>query len=165
MKKILAVVVIILALGGFYMYYRMSNTPSTPTAVTPSGSSVGSETTNPSPTASGSTPPPTTTPAPTPTTATSGYKDGSYTGSVADAFYGKVQVKVTIKNGIMTDVAFLQYPDSAGHSIQVSQQVMPILSGEAIKVQSANVDAISGATQTVEAFQQSLGNALVQAKA
>jgi uncharacterized protein with FMN-binding domain len=162
MKKYI-VALIIVVLIGLFIFYRMSNsapatvTPTpTPTAVAPSGTSVGSETTNPSATPTGSTPPPATTGA---------YKDGAYTGDVADAFYGKVQVKATISGGKITSVAFLQYPTDGGHTQQVSAEVMPILTQEVVKIQSANVDAISGATQTVEAFQQSLQSALAQAKA
>src|SRR5665647_762875 len=37
------------------------------------------------------------------------YKDGAYTGSAADAIYGYIQVKATVKDGKLTDVEFLQY--------------------------------------------------------
>ncbi|HEX3096025.1 MAG TPA: hypothetical protein VHQ20_02810, partial [Patescibacteria group bacterium] len=36
------------------------------------------------------------------------YKDGTYTGSVADAYYGNIQVKAIISGGKITDVIFLQ---------------------------------------------------------
>jgi uncharacterized protein with FMN-binding domain len=110
-------------------------------------------------------PMPVATSTPVATPAKTGYKDGVYTGSVADAYYGLVQVKATIKGGLITDVAFLQYPNKKGHTAELSSQVMPMLTTEAIKVQSAQVDMISGATQTVEAFQQSLASALAQATA
>ena len=60
------------------------------------------------------------------------YKDGTYTGSVADAYYGNVQVAVTISAGKITDVKFLQYPDSHGTSVAINQQAMPYLRQEAI---------------------------------
>jgi uncharacterized protein with FMN-binding domain len=41
----------------------------------------------------------------------------------------------------------------------------PQLTSEAIAAQSANVDAITGATDTSQAFIQSLSDALSQAKA
>jgi|SRR5579884_691583 len=105
---------------------------------------------------------PTTT---TETQQTSGnYKDGSYTGSVADAFYGPLQVKVTIQNGKITDVEFLQYPNDRGESVEINTQAMPLLKQEAITAQSANVDIITGATQTSQAFLQTLGSALAQAR-
>jgi len=91
------------------------------------------------------------------------YKDGTYTGSVADAFYGNVQVSVTISGGKITDVKFLQYPNTHQTSVIINQQAMPYLQQEAIQAQSSNVQVISGATFTSQAFQQSLQAALAQA--
>ncbi len=91
------------------------------------------------------------------------YKDGQYTGSIADAFYGNVQVKVTISGGKITDVQFLDYPHDRGTSIEINSQAMPYLKQEAIAAQSASVDIVSGATQTSGAFQISLASALAQA--
>jgi uncharacterized protein with FMN-binding domain len=92
------------------------------------------------------------------------YKDGSYTGSAADAFYGTIQVKAVVSGGKITDVQFLQYPNAAGHTSEVSAMALPQLKQEAIAAQSANVNIVSGATQDTEAFQQSLASALTQAK-
>lgn len=91
------------------------------------------------------------------------YKDGTYTGSVADAFYGNVQVQVTVKGGKITTVQFLQYPNTHANSVAINQQAMPYLQQEAIQAQSANVDGVSGATDTSIAFRQSLSAALSQA--
>lgn len=91
------------------------------------------------------------------------YRNGSYTGSVADAFYGNVQVKAVISGGKLADVQFLQYPNDRGHSIEINQYATPLLKQEAITAQNANVDLVSGATATSEAFIQSLTNALSQA--
>ncbi len=91
------------------------------------------------------------------------YKDGSYAGSVADAFYGNVQVKAVISGGKITDVQFLQYPNDRQTSIEINSQAMPFLRQEAIQVQSARVDGVSGATQTSHAFIESLRSALNQA--
>src|SRR6266480_4883377 len=84
------------------------------------------------------------------------YKDGTYTGSAADAFYGTIQVQATVQNGKLTDVQFLQYPNDRDESIQINQQAMPMLKQEAIQAQSANVDIISGATDSSRAFTESL---------
>ncbi|MFI5260655.1 MAG: FMN-binding protein [Candidatus Paceibacteria bacterium] len=123
----------------------------------------------------GTTPTPTkttpvaTTPAPAPTPAPTKpagqYTDGSYTGSAADAYYGTVQVKAIVQNGRITDVQFLQYPNDRSNSRYINSQAMPLLTQEAIQVQSAQVDGVSGATFTSQAFQQSLASALVKAKA
>lgn len=93
------------------------------------------------------------------------YKDGTYTGSAADAYYGNVQVQVSIQNGLIADVVFLDYPKDRQTSLQIANYAMPILKSEAITVQSSNVDTVSGATLTSQAFVQSLASALAQAKA
>lgn len=93
------------------------------------------------------------------------YKDGSFTGISADAVYGNIQVQVTISNGKITDLVFLSYPNDRSTSIEINQQAMPILKQEAIQAQSANVDTVSGATDSSGAFVQSLSSALEQAKA
>lgn len=93
-----------------------------------------------------------------------GYKDGTYTGNVADAFYGNIQVSVNIQNGKIANVQFLQYPSDRSRSILINQQAMPYLQQEAIQAQSANVDIVSGATDTSQAFIASLSSALSQAQ-
>jgi uncharacterized protein with FMN-binding domain len=98
------------------------------------------------------------------TTSAATYKDGTYTGPVADAFYGNLQVRATIVGGRITDVAFLDYPQKNGNDIEINTHAMPILKSEAIQIQSAKVNIVSGATQTSEAFQQSLQGALAMAQ-
>ena len=103
------------------------------------------------------------TPVTTPSTA-SQYKDGTYTGVAANAFYGNIQVQATINGGRITNVIFLQYPNDEDHSVRINQEADPLLAQEAIQSQNAQVDIISGATDTSEAFIQSLSSALQQAK-
>lgn len=91
------------------------------------------------------------------------YKDGTYTGSIADAYYGNVQVKATITGGKISDVQFLQYPNDRGSSIRINTRAIPLLKSEAITAQSAIVDGVSGATATSGAFKQSLAAALALA--
>lgn len=92
------------------------------------------------------------------------YKDGTYTGSVVNAFYGNVQVQATIQNGKISSVQFLQHPSDALRSQAINTLAMPNLQQEAIQAQTANVDIVSGATDTSQAFTQSLQSALNQAK-
>lgn len=101
--------------------------------------------------------------APPPSAQTGKYKNGTYTGSVADAFYGNIQVQVVISGGQITDVIFLQYPNDRSTSIYINQQAMPYLKQEAIQAQSANVAGVSGASATSQAFIESLQSALNQA--
>jgi uncharacterized protein with FMN-binding domain len=98
------------------------------------------------------------------TPATTGsFKDGAYTGGAADAQWGNVQVKIAIQSGRLTNVQFLQYPNHRDRSVEINNYAMPQLTSEAIQAQSAQVDIVSGATDTSEAFMQSLGDALAQA--
>nr|MBI5455512.1 FMN-binding protein [Candidatus Levybacteria bacterium] len=92
------------------------------------------------------------------------YRDGSYTGSVEDAYYGNIQVQAIITGGKITDVIFLQYPNDNKTSRYINGQAMPLLKQEAIQIQSANVSGVSGASATSPAFIASLINALNQAK-
>ena len=101
-----------------------------------------------------------------PPQATAGqYKDGTYTGPVADAYYGYVQVQATVQGGKLVNVTFLQHPGGRSTSVWINQQAMPYLIQEALAAQSANVDTISGASETSQAFRASLGAALASAKA
>lgn len=91
------------------------------------------------------------------------YKDGTYTGNVADAFYGNIQIQVTISGGRITDVQFLQYPNDRRTSQMINAQADPMLAQEAIVAQSAQVSGVTGATASSGAFIQSMQSALQQA--
>jgi uncharacterized protein with FMN-binding domain len=162
MKKAALAVGVVVAYGLYVFHARHGhNDAQINTAIT----LVPSASPSPTPTV---TPAPTTvaTPVPTPVPTRAGqYKDGSYTGSVADAFYGKIQVKAVVSGGRLTNIVFLQYPNDRGNSANISQQSLPILKQEAIAAQSAHVNGVSGATDTSEAFVQSLSVALASAKA
>lgn len=93
------------------------------------------------------------------------YKDGTYTSSVVDAYYGPVQIKAVVQGGKLADVIFLQYPNDRRTSVEINQQAMPYLKSEAIQAQSATIDGVSGASQTSEGFKQALQEVLTQAKA
>lgn len=108
--------------------------------------------------------PPSSSTAPSTNSQPASYKDGSYTGAVTDAFYGNVQIQATIQGGKIADVQFLDYPHDRGTSVEINSQAMPLLKQEAIQAQSANVDIVSGATQTSEAFRESLQSALNKAQ-
>ncbi|MBX7214094.1 MAG: FMN-binding protein, partial [Thermoflexales bacterium] len=108
------------------------------------------------------TPVPRVTAAPTPQGGQ--YKNGTFVGPAARTVYGPVQVQAVIENGRIFDIQFLTYPQARRTSVQINQQVVPILRNEALQIQSANVHAITGATLTVDAFIESLNGALAQAR-
>ncbi len=112
-------------------------------------------------TSSGASPSPgataTSTPQPTPSTQ-------NLTGPAINYYFGTAQVQVTEVNGQITSVVALQLPNE-GQSAWISQQVEPMLRSEVLAAQSAQINLISGATYTSQAYAQSLQGALDQAKA
>ena len=95
----------------------------------------------------------------------SGYKDGQYTGQDIQSQYGDNQVKVIISHGRITDVQALQLPFDRQRSQEISQAAGPMLHDDALQAQSAQIDTISGATYTSDAYAQSLQSALDRAHA
>jgi len=93
------------------------------------------------------------------------YQDGTYTGQRAYAFYGYVQVRATVQNGRLQNVRVLEHPNHNGTSRYINSVAIPYLVQEAINVQDARVNLISGATLTSRAFVQSLDTALQKAGA
>ena len=139
--------------------YSTSASQSTANQTTAADTSITSTTTN----NTTSTTSATTTTATT-TVANALYKDGQYDGRIADAYYGNVQVRAIIQGGKLTDVQFLSYPSDRNQSIEINNYALPILKSEAIKAQSAQVNIVSGATNSSNAFINSLSSALSQAK-
>ncbi len=92
------------------------------------------------------------------------YTDGVYTGRAVNAYYGTVQVEVTVQGERLISVTFLQYPAGRSTSEYINSIAMPQLKSEAIKAQSAKVSGVSGASYTSSAFKKSLAGALNQAK-
>jgi uncharacterized protein with FMN-binding domain len=123
-------------------------------ATVPSGSPVSGSAPIPSPiTSSPSTP-----------VATGLYRDGSYDGGSVNAYFGNVQVQAVVSGGKLTDVKVLDYPKDRTTSARINNAALPKLVQEAISSQSAQVDIVSGATQTSQGFQASLTSALAKAK-
>jgi uncharacterized protein with FMN-binding domain len=92
------------------------------------------------------------------------FKNGTYKGPVTDAYYGMVQVQANVANGQLASVKVLQYPNDRRTSRYINSQALPVLKQEAIVAQSGDVDFVSGATFTSQAYVHSLNQALLQAK-
>ena len=104
---------------------------------------------------------PETTPADAPAAA-SGYADGVQLGTAEYTEWGNVQVEVTIGDGVIVDVAAVEYP-TGRRSSEINDQAVPMLEAQAIALQSADLDIVSGATYTSRAYADSLQAALDQA--
>jgi uncharacterized protein with FMN-binding domain len=78
--------------------------------------------------------------------------------------FGTVSVRLTITNGKITAATVVTYPNNDARSSQISSFAIPVLNSEVLAAQGANINAVSGATITSEAYAQSLQAALDQAK-
>ena len=125
-----------------------------PTTVPSSGAPV---TTAPATNAPATNAPATTAPATTAPATTR-----SATGQDIQYRYGDIQLKVTEQGRRITDVQVVQESATDPRSEAINSQAVPLLQQQTMSAQSANIDGVSGATFTSEAFYQSLQSALAQ---
>ena len=85
------------------------------------------------------------------------------TGSAADTRFGPVQVQLTVKNGKITNVTVVEYPNNNGRDQEINANALPILINETLSAQNASIDMVGGATYTSEGYLTSLQSALDQA--
>jgi uncharacterized protein with FMN-binding domain len=85
---------------------------------------------------------------------------GTYAGQAVQTRFGTVQVQVTVKAGVITDVTALHLTDDGQRSVQISNRAAPLLRSEILSAQSANVQTVGGATVTSDAYLTSLQAAL-----
>ncbi|MER5340560.1 FMN-binding protein [Streptomyces mirabilis] len=82
------------------------------------------------------------------------------TGDTIQTRWGPVQVRVTLKNGKITDVTAVSYPSDNPRDQEINSYALPQLRREALAAQSARIDSVSGATYTSDGYRQSLQSAL-----
>jgi hypothetical protein len=82
------------------------------------------------------------------------------TGAVVPYGYGELSVRVTVRGGqiVAVSVPLLRVADPT--SQQIAAQAFPTLRSEVLAVHSAQIDGVSGATYTSEAYSQSIQSAL-----
>lgn len=83
------------------------------------------------------------------------YVDGTYTGT-GQGFRGETKTSVTVKNGNITDITVLSYEDDKSYFKRAVGKV----TSEIVNSQSAEVDAVSGATFSSDGIMESVANAL-----
>ncbi len=81
-------------------------------------------------------------------------------GSTVQTEYGPVQVQITVSAGKITAADAVQYPTAQRRDVQINRQAVPMLNAEVLATQSANIDAVSGASYTSDGYVQSLQAAL-----
>jgi uncharacterized protein with FMN-binding domain len=74
-----------------------------------------------------------------------------------------MQVAVTVAGTRITKVTVVQQTDLGAQSSQIDAMAIPQLTSETLTAQSANIDAVSGATYTSSGYKQSLQSALDKA--
>lgn len=124
---------------------KATTRPATPARTTPAA-------THPTEAPSSSAPPkapPSTAPA---------QPSGNFTGPNENTQYGPVQVQLTVANGKITAANDVQQPEDSIGANAVSQ-----LNSEVLTAQSANIQAVSGATYTSNGYIASLQQAVDQA--
>lgn len=84
----------------------------------------------------------------------SSLEDGEYEGSYHKTRWN-YRVKLTVKDGRIEDVSFIEKPDDGKFSKNASEEIL--------KAQSVQIDTVSGATINTRAFQKAVENALAQA--
>jgi uncharacterized protein with FMN-binding domain len=94
------------------------------------------------------------------TVATKRTSSGTATGDAIPTQYGNAQVRVTVSGGKIVKLEALQLQGSDPHSVQISSSAAPVLEQEVLAKQTANVDAVSGATFTSASYTQSVQSAL-----
>ena len=87
------------------------------------------------------------------------YTAGTYTGE-AQGYGGTVKVTVTVNEKEITEIV----AEGAAETASIGGVALEKLPAKALSAQSAEIDAMAGATYTSEAFKTALAAALEQAK-
>jgi hypothetical protein len=82
------------------------------------------------------------------------------TGPLITYGYGELAVQVSVSGGKITAVDVTGLRTAEQYSQSLAQQVVPMLRSEVLQAQNANINLVSGATYTSQAFAMSLQSAL-----
>ena len=93
------------------------------------------------------------------------YADGTVIGEAVTTRFGSMQVEVVIADGRIVDVVTLEVPSRDRHSVELSERAASVLRTAVLEAQSAEVDLVSGATYSSDAYLRSVQSALDQAQA
>jgi uncharacterized protein with FMN-binding domain len=100
-----------------------------------------------------------------------------FTGSAYEAGrWGPLQVTIVVRKTTtitgtkrkvtrkLRAISVPTYPNHTDRSVFINSQALPILKSEALRAQSANINLVSGATDSSQAFAESLQSAILKAK-
>jgi uncharacterized protein with FMN-binding domain len=102
----------------------------------------------------------------TPTTAAAATakSEGTYEGADISYQYGQIQVDMAVRHGRIVQISVPENMSPDPHSAALNGAAVPVLVQEVLKAQGLDIDAVSGATYTSDAFAQSLQAALDKEK-
>lgn len=149
----------LLALGVFLLFNPVTGVLAPPAD---DGDDQGA-TTLPTTTTTGAPPASTGTTLPVPdTTSTSVAAEMVIAGPRVWSEWGYFQVEITVQDGVMTAVELVSQP-SDRKSVRINDAAVPDYVAQALELQSADLDLISGATFTWRYFRESLSGAMEEA--
>ena len=160
MKKI--VIAVMSTISGLVLLFSYHTSTNSKAATTTAPDEPGSET---EPTATASPTPnsgaATSTPSASAGAPASG--SGTFTGDAVDTRWGPVQVRIVVKDGRITSAEAVEYPTQNPRDQQINAYAIPQLNADVVAAQSANIDAVSGATVTSDGYLSSLQSTIDQA--
>lgn len=89
--------------------------------------------------------------------------DATVAGDPVASRYGTFQAQITVENGVMTAIEWLQAGEADLHSQRINAQAIPELEAAILDAQSADVGYISGASFTSEAVEAAVASAMHEA--
>lgn len=90
-------------------------------------------------------------------------KSVTFKGPVVEMRWGTVQVGLVVKSKKISTVKPEVYVHT-DRSVFINEQALPMLKSEVLHAQNANIDVISGATDTSQAYIESLQGAVKKAR-
>lgn len=146
-KKFLITIISILAsvavlIDGYLMFFKHDQSQETAQSQATAASDTESESS-------------TTTSSSSTSSSNSTMKDGTYTGKSTSTEWGDIQVKITVASGKIPQITVLKNP-TGGKSDETNSRSLPTYKQEALAAQSANINQVSGATETYKGFTGSL---------
>ena len=84
----------------------------------------------------------------------------TFVGASDKGMGGTIRLQITVEKGKMTAIKVIKHSETAG----IGPQAMEKLTAQALQKQSANLDVVSGATMTSDAFKEALSKAMKKAK-
>lgn len=89
----------------------------------------------------------------------------TFVGAPNSNRWGEVQVRLSVKNGKISDVAAVKLPSHTRKSVRLSTNAASILRSTTLSTHTAPVDTISGASMTSRSYIASLQSAIDKARA